>query len=135
MTEGYSGNAPCTPSYSLCHMIYFYKIWYFYISIPDHFTLIIKCYTPSQGKWSMLYILPWQFECIINPSPSLMKFNITWSPSLFVIFYLALSVNFISTFSINTYCLCKVISELHTTTILSYFVCQYFVFLLPNGWF
>jgi hypothetical protein len=63
----------------------------------------VKEIRPSQGKWPMLYILPWQFECIINPSPSLMKFNITWSPSVFVIFYLPLSVNFTSTFSINTY--------------------------------
>ena len=76
-SEGYSGNTPCTPSYSLCHMIHLYKIWYlFYMPIPDHFTLIIKYSTPSQGKWSMFYTLPWQFECKINPSLPLGKFNI-----------------------------------------------------------
>ena len=34
----------------------------FHIPIPYLFALKIKWYTTSHGKWSMFYILPWQFE-------------------------------------------------------------------------
>jgi hypothetical protein len=36
--------------------------------------------------------------------------------------------------SMYTFCLCQAISELNMTTMLSYIVCKYFIFLLPNNY-
>ena len=43
-------------------------------------------------------------------------------------------INYAFTFPIKTLCVCWAISELNMTTMLSFIVCQYFVFLLPNDW-
>jgi len=72
------------PTSTGCHinnifqnMIFIFTLYIFSLAFT------IKYNTPSQGKWSMLYILLWRFEWT-RPWLSLWRFNITWSPSLFL---------------------------------------------------